>query len=364
MSNQQDTIYMARALKLARRGTYTTQPNPRVGCVLVKHNEVIAEGWHIRAGQGHAEVEALRKTSDAAGATAYVTLEPCSHFGRTAPCAEALVKAKVARVVIAMQDPNPQVAGKGIALLKSAGIEVICGVLEAEAQEINQGFIQRMLHAKPYVLSKLAMSLDGRTAMASGESKWITSPEARQDVQSLRAAASAILTGVGTVLADDPSMNVRLENTDVEQPLRVILDSNLKTPVSAKLLSLAGHSLILTCSEDSLKISALQKAGAEVVTLAKNKQGRLDLAAVLQYLAEQQVNDVLVEAGSTLNGALMEQGLIDECVVYMAPCLLGASARGLFDMPGMTKMADKKQLEVLDVRKVGVDIKVRFKVRK
>lgn len=364
MTNQLDTQYMAQALNLAKRGVYTTQPNPRVGCVLVKNNNLIAEGWHVRAGQGHAEVEALKKTNNAAGATAYVTLEPCSHFGRTAPCAEALIKAKVARVVIAMQDPNPQVAGKGIALLEQAGIEVSCGILENEAREINQGFIQRMLNKKPYVLSKLAMSLDGRTAMASGESKWITSAEARKDVQKLRAATAAILTGVDTVLADDPSLNVRIEGVDVEQPLRVILDSSLKMPLSAKLLTLPGRSLILTCSDDVQKIAALKQVGAEVYTLANNQQGRLDLQKVLQFLAEQQVNDVLVEAGNTLNGALMEQGLIDECIIYMAPCLLGASARGLFDMPSINKMADKKQLEMLDVRKVGVDIRLQFKVQK
>jgi len=363
MNNSQDTIYMARALVLAKRGTYTTQPNPRVGCVLVKNNEVIAEGWHVRAGQGHAEVEALKNTECAEGATAYVTLEPCSHYGRTAPCAEALIKAKVVRVVIAMQDPNPQVAGNGIALLNKAGIQTKCGVLECEAQAINKGFIQRMLKAKPYVLSKLAMSLDGKTAVASGESKWITSAEARQDVQKLRASASAILTGVGTILADDPSMNVRLTDVDVEQPIRVILDSSLKMPVSAKLLSLSGRTLILTCSEDSQKMNALNQAGAEVFCLARNKEGRLDLNAVLQFLAEQQVNDLLVEAGSTLNGALMEQGLIDECVVYMAPSLLGAEGRSLFDMPNIKKMADKKQLEMLDVRKVGVDIRLQFKVQ-
>jgi len=355
---------MARALVLAKRGDYTTQPNPRVGCVLVKNNAIIAEGWHVRAGQGHAEVEALKQTDSAGNATAYVTLEPCSHFGRTAPCAEALIKAGVERVVIAMQDPNPLVAGKGIALLEAAGIATRCGVLESEAREINKGFIQRMVNNKPYVVSKLAMSLDGRTAMASGESKWITSADARHDVQKLRASVGAILTGVDTVLADNPSMNVRLDGVDVEQPIRIILDSSLKTPVTAKILTLAGRSLILTCSEDSEKIAALKQENAEIYTLAKNSQGRLDLSAVLQFLADQQVNDVLVEAGSTLNGALMEQGLIDECIVYMAPSLLGASGRGLFDMPQINKMAEKKQLEIQDMRKVGVDIRLQFKVKK
>jgi diaminohydroxyphosphoribosylaminopyrimidine deaminase/5-amino-6-(5-phosphoribosylamino)uracil reductase len=364
MTQSLDNFYMAQALKLAQRGLYTTKPNPRVGCVLVKNNTIIAEGWHVKAGHGHAEVEALKQTQDAKGATAYVTLEPCSHFGRTAPCAEALVKAQIAQVVMAMQDPNPQVSGRGIRLLNKAGIKTVCGVLEVEAQAINKGFIQRMQQKKPYVLSKLAMSLDGKTAMASGESKWITATKARLDVQRLRAAAGAILTGVSTILADDPSMNVRLEGLDAAQPLRVILDSSLKTPLNAKLLSLAGRTLILTCSEDQQKVQALEQAGAEVYTLAENKQGQLDLHCVLQFLAEQEVNDVLVEAGSTLNGALMEQGLIDECIVYMAPCLLGASARNLFDMPTINKIADKKQLEILDMRKVGVDIRLQIRVQK
>jgi len=363
MNNSQDEFFMARALLLAKKGIYTTQPNPRVGCVLVKHNKIIAEGWHQRAGQGHAEVEALKKTDAARGATAYVTLEPCSHFGRTAPCAEALIKAGVTRVVVAMQDPNPLVAGKGLSLLETTSIEVICGILADEAKLLNQGFITRMLTGKPYVLSKLAMSLDGRTAMASGESKWITAPEARTDVQKLRAASAAVLTGVATVLADDPSLNVRLKGVDVEQPIRVILDSTLKMPVNAKVLTLSGRTLILSGSKNEQKIETLTQAGAEVYTLP-TKQGRLDLEAVLCFLGEQQINDVLVEAGSVLNGALMEQGLIDECVVYMAPSLLGASGRGLFEMPTITQMVDKKQLQFVDMRKVGVDIRLQYKVQK
>lgn len=362
--SRQDGVFMARALVLAKRGIFTTKPNPRVGCVLVKNNEIVGEGWHVRAGQGHAEVEALKNTDDARGATAYVTLEPCSHQGRTPPCAVALINAGVERVVIAMQDPNPLVAGKGIALLERVGIRVVCGVLETDAQALNTGFITRMLTAKPYVVSKLAMSMDGRTAMASGESKWITSAQARQDVQRLRAASSAVLTGVDTVLADDPGLNVRMSGVDVEQPVRVILDSSLRTPVTARLLTLAGRTLILTGSEDQQKIEALTQAGAEVYCLALNALGRLDLEQVLHFLAEQQINDVLVEAGSVLNGALMAQGLIDECVVYMAPCLLGASGRGLFDMPNVSLMADKKQLQLLDTRKVGVDLRLHYKVQK
>jgi len=361
---EQDSLFMARALYLAKKGSYTTKPNPRVGCVIVKDSEIIAEGWHVRAGQGHAEVEALKNIQDAQGATAYVTLEPCSHYGRTPPCAEALMKAGVARVVIAMQDPNPLVAGKGVALLEQAGINVDCGVLESEAQALNRGFVTRMITAKPYVISKMAMSLDGRTAMASGESKWITESQARHDVQKLRAASCCVLTGVGTVLADDPSMNVRLEGVEVEQPLRVILDSQLCTPTSAKLLALAGRTLILTCSDEQNKVEALTQAGAEVYKIARNDQGRVDLNAVLLFLAKQQVNELLVEAGSVLNGALMEQNLIDECTVYIAPSILGSSGRGLCDMPHITRMAEKKNLTLLDVRKVGVDLRLQYKVQK
>ncbi len=360
---RQDSEFMLYALQLARRGDYTTKPNPRVACVIVKNNTIIAEGWHIRAGQSHAEVAALKKTQDAQGATAYVTLEPCSHYGRTPPCAEALIKAGIVRVVVAMQDPNPLVAGKGLILLEQAGISVICGVMQADAETINKGFITRMQTGKPYVLSKLAMSIDGRTAMASGESKWITAPYARQDVQKLRAVSGAILTGVETVLADDPSMNVRMDGVDVEQPVRVIVDSNLRTPVTAKLLALPGRTFILTCSQDKKKYQALQLAGAEVFSVATNLQGRVDLDAVLHFLAEQQINDVLVEAGSILNGALMDQGLIDECVIYMASSILGDSGRGLFTMPKVSMMTDKKQLELLDVRKVGMDLRLRYRVK-
>lgn len=363
-ATQQDELFMVRASLLARNGLYTTKPNPRVGCVLVRDNEIIAEGWHERAGQGHAEIEALNRAENAQGATAYVTLEPCFHHGRTPPCAEALIKAGVVRVVVAMQDPNPLVAGKGLALLEQAGIQVRKGVLEAEAKQLNKGFIKRMQSTKPYVISKLAMSMDGRTAMASGESKWITSPAARHDVQKLRAASGAILTGVETVLADDPSMNVRMENTDVEQPVRVILDSSLRTPATAKLLSLDGRTIILTCSVEQYKIDTLKNAGAEVYFVDADKQGRVDLEQVLSFLAEQQINDVLIEAGSILNGAMMQQGLINECIIYMAPSILGANGRGLFAMPDVSEMADKIQLQFVDMRKIGRDIRLHFNVQK
>lgn len=362
--SRQDYAFMAGALILARKGIYTTKPNPRVGCVLVKNNEIIAEGWHVRAGQGHAEVEALKQTQNAQGSTAYVTLEPCSHYGRTAPCADALIKTGVARVVVAMQDPNPLVAGKGLNLLAKAGIRVCSGVLEDEARQLNKGFITRMLTAKPYVVSKMAMSVDGRTAMATGESKWITGAHARQDVQILRAECGAVLTGVDTVLADDPGMNVRMQGIDVEQPVRVILDSFLRTPVKAKILSLPGRTLILTRSEVTLKIEALEQAGAEVFHLSADAQERLDLHEVLDFLAEQQINDVLVEAGSVLNGAMLEQGLIDECIIYMAPSVLGASGRGLFAMPNVSTMRDKKQLQLLGTRQVGEDLRLHYKVQR
>jgi diaminohydroxyphosphoribosylaminopyrimidine deaminase/5-amino-6-(5-phosphoribosylamino)uracil reductase len=356
MSARQDAFYMARAIQLAKRGRYTTDPNPRVGCVLVRDGEVIGEGWHVKAGSGHAEVEALKNVRGAQGATAYVTLEPCSHHGKTPPCCDALIKAGVNRVVAAMQDPNPLVVGRGLEKLKAAGIEVSCGVLTEEASLLNRGFIKRMTEKRPFIRSKLAMSLDGRTAMASGESQWITSAEARADVHRLRAESSAILTGINTVLADDPALNARVA-WDVVQPLRVVLDSELNMPVTARMANLPGRSLILTCSQDGRKQQALQEAGFEVYLLA-GKIGRLDLPEVMRFLAAQQINEVLIEAGAVLNGALLMENLIDELVVYMAPSILGDQGRGLFHLPGVTMMADKKVLKLLDVRQVGGDLRL------
>jgi len=347
---------MSRAIQLAKRGRYTTDPNPRVGCVLVRDDVVIGEGWHVKAGLGHAEVEALKKVRDAQGATVYVTLEPCSHHGKTPPCCDALIKAGVSRVVAAMQDPNPQVSGRGLEKLKAAGIEVSCGVLQEDAITLNRGFIKRMTENLPFVRSKLAMSLDGRTAMASGESKWITSAEARADVHRLRAESSAILTGINTVLADDPALNARVD-WDVVQPVRVVLDSELKMPVNVQMAKLPGRSLILTCSQDDRRQHTLQEAGFEVYKLA-DKKGRLDLHAVMNFLAQQQINELLVEAGSVLNGALLAEGLVDEWVVYMAPCILGDQGRGLFTVPGLQNMADKKSLTVRDFRQIGPDLKL------
>ncbi len=359
MSSPQDVFFMAKALQLAQRGRYTCSPNPRVGCVLVKDGVVIGEGWHVRAGGDHAEIAALKSLHSenlAQGATAYVTLEPCSHYGKTPPCADALVKAGISRVVAAMPDPNPLVAGQGLAKLQAAGIEVSVNVLADDARTLNRGFVKRMTENRPFVRSKLAMSLDGRTAMASGESQWITSPQARADVHRLRAESSALLTGVNTVLADNPSLTARV-SFPVAQPLRVILDSQLQTPPTAQMAALPGRSLILTCSENADKQQRLQQAGFEVYSLP-DASGRLNLPEVMRFLAGQQVNDVLLEAGAVLNGALLAAKLIDELVVYMAPSLMGHQGRGLFYLPEMLAMADKQVLAWQDVRQVGADLRL------
>jgi diaminohydroxyphosphoribosylaminopyrimidine deaminase/5-amino-6-(5-phosphoribosylamino)uracil reductase len=351
---------MARAIQLAKRGLYTCKPNPRVGCVLAKDGKVLSEGWHRYAGRGHAEIEALAKVPDARGATAYVTLEPCSHYGKTPPCSLALIDAGIVRVVTAMRDPNPLVAGQGLQQLRDAGIDVQCGVLETEAASLNPGFIKRMQSGVPFVTAKLAMSLDGRTATVSGDSKWITSEAARADVQRLRAGSCALLTGINTVLADDPSLNARVPEETVVQPLRVILDSALQMPVKAKMAALPGRSVILTCSGDAQKTHALRQAGFEVQRLAADAQGRVALDEAMRFLGALQINDVLVEAGPTLNGALLRGGHVDRWVVYMAPLLLGDAGRGLFTLPGVQSMADNVKLEMCDVRPVGKDLRFSF----
>lgn len=348
---------MARALQLAERGLYTTDPNPRVGCVIVKDNQIVGEGWHERAGEAHAEVYALRQAGEQAqGATVYVTLEPCCHYGRTPPCSEALLAAQVARVVVAMQDPNPLVAGNGMQQLRDAGIEVEFGLLEAQAKALNPGFIQRMRNRRPYVRNKLAMSLDGRTAMANGESKWITSEAARLDVQRLRARSSAIVTGVGTVLADDPALTVRLPDTK-RQPLRVIIDTNLSTPTTARILKEPGNTLIITTNDDEDVQALLRAAGAEVIHIGRGAHG-IDLPAMLETLAELKINEVLLEAGATLSGAMLQAQLIDEIVIYMAPLLMGDAARGLYRMPHLQAMADRVELEIREVRPIGQDLRL------
>jgi len=355
-----DAAWMARALQLAEYGLRTTSPNPRVGCVLVKEEKNIGEGWHERAGEPHAEVHALRASSKAArGATAYVTLEPCSHHGRTPPCADALITAGVTRVVVAMQDPNPLVAGRGITKLKAAGIAVECGLMEDAARELNIGFVARMTRGTPWVRSKIAASLDGRTALSNGVSKWITGESARQDVQQWRARSCAVLTGIGTVLADDPQLNVR-DVGATRQPLRVVLDTELRISVNAKILQ-GGNVLIYTASTDEAKQDALREGGASVVVLPA-VDGGLPLRAVLSDLAKRGINEVLVEAGKTLNGALLKAGLADELVLYLAPQLLGDAARGLADLGELTQLEQRVALAWQDVRHVGNDIRITARV--
>ena len=349
---------MARALQLAERGLYTTDPNPRVGCVIVKNDEIIGEGWHQRAGEGHAEVNALNAAGDEAkDADCYVTLEPCSHTGRTPPCADALIKAGVKRVFIAMKDPNPLVAAQGISKLENAGIEVTVGVLAQQAEDLNPGFCMRMRSGRPYIRTKIAMSVDGRTAMASGESQWITGDAAQQDVQKLRARSSAILTGSGTVLADDPALTVRPEgdwypaDQAIRQPLRVIVDSQLQTPKTAKILADITTVLIATASKNTADTLA------ETISIANDNQ-QVDLPALMAELARREINEVMVEAGSVLNGALLEAGLIDELIIYMAPKLMGDSAKGLFRLPELHAMAQNIDLQISDIRAVGQDWRI------
>lgn len=364
-----DTRYMALAIQIARQGLYTTHPNPRVGCVIVRDNQIVGEGWHQVAGQGHAEVNALKQAGESArGATAYVTLEPCSHFGRTPPCSQALIDAGVSRVVSAMQDPNPLVSGNGHELLRQQGIEVDCGLLTDDAEQLNPGFIKRMSVGLPWVRVKSAMSVDGRTAMASGESQWITGPAAREDVQRLRARSEAIITGVDSVVIDDPSLTVRLESFAIcpleiaplenpIQPLRVILDSQLRTPPTAKMLTLPGKTLVVCAEDIPARRQVLEVAGAEVLCLprSEDKPG-VDLQALLKNLAQREVNEVLVETGATTAGAFMQQGLVDEWVLYMAPTLMGSDARPVLLMPGIDTMNNKILLSMKQVKQVGDDL--------
>ncbi|MGE5491179.1 MAG: bifunctional diaminohydroxyphosphoribosylaminopyrimidine deaminase/5-amino-6-(5-phosphoribosylamino)uracil reductase RibD [Actinomycetota bacterium] len=353
-----DHDHMARALRLAERGLYTTSPNPRVGCVLVKDGRIIGEGWHEKAGEPHAEVHALRDAAargrDVKGATAYVTLEPCSHHGRTPPCADALVAAGVARVVSAMEDPNPLVAGKGLAKLAAAGIETAAGLLENEARELNIGFVSRMTRGRPWVRLKAAASLDGKTALNNGRSQWITGPEARQDGHRWRARACAILTGIGTVRDDDPQLSVRGVET-FRQPLRVVVDSRLELSPSARLLD-GGRVLVAAAVEKSDRIAQLQACGAEVVLLPGNG-GKVDLAALMVELGRRGLNEVHVEAGYKLNGSLLREQLVDELLLYLAPCLMGHDARGIFGLPELHDLDSKPSLAISDVRQIGRDIR-------
>ncbi|MGV1017162.1 MAG: bifunctional diaminohydroxyphosphoribosylaminopyrimidine deaminase/5-amino-6-(5-phosphoribosylamino)uracil reductase RibD [Fluviibacter phosphoraccumulans] len=368
MPTAADAAWMARALQLAIHGLYTTGVNPRVGCVLVKDSQLIGEGWHERAGEAHAEVMALRDAErrghDVKGATAYVTLEPCAHHGKTPPCAEALINAGISRVVAAMADPNPLVAGKGFALLQAAGIAVAAPLMAAEAEALNVGFVKRMRLGLPWVRLKMAGSLDGRSALVNGQSQWITGPEARSDGHRFRARAQAIITGVGTVVADDPQLTVRDVAAPTGQtgqplpriaPLRVVVDSHLRTPTSASILR--GGGLIATASVDPIKTAALQAAGAEIVVLP-SVDGRVDLDALLRHLAQRGTNEVHVEAGAQLSGSFIKADLVDELLLYMAPTLLGSDARGWFDGLNLTRLDQKIRLKFQDVRLLGPDLRI------
>lgn len=368
-----NAAYFMHVAITAAANVYSTTPNPRVGCVIVKDGQIVGTGWHEKPGHPHAEVNALQMAGEAArGAIVYVSLEPCCHHGKTPPCTEALISAGVAEVVFGMLDPNPIVAGKGIQALRSAGIKVSGPLLEEESRALNRGFIKRMTEGLPYVRCKMAMSLDGRTAMASGESQWITGPAARADVQRLRAAACAVVTGVNTVLIDNPSLNVRpeqwqahdlsaaqLREIDSRQPLRVIVDSALRTPPQAKILTLSGDALMLTCSPHGQHSQRFTETGALLREVTTEQGGRVDLRAAMQTLAaEFSCNEVLLEAGPTLSGAMIKAGLVDEVIIYIGAMLLGSDAQPLLNLPGLRQMADRVRLNIIDVRTLDGDCRI------
>lgn len=347
---------MARALQLAARGLETTTPNPRVGCVLMRDGQIVGEGWHRRAGEAHAEIEALKAAGGAArGATAYVTLEPCAHHGRTPPCAEALIRAGIARVVAAMDDPNPLVAGRGMAILREAGIVASSGLMGGEARELNIGFISRMTRGRPWLRLKAASTLDGKTALNNGVSQWITGEAARRDGHRWRARACAVLTGIGTVRGDDPQLNVRAVPCE-RQPQRVLVDARLDVPLSAKLLQ-GGTCLVAAAVADEGKIAALAERGVEVVVLP-DSAGKVDLPALMQELGHRGFNEVHAEAGFKLNGSLLREGCVDEILLYMAPMLVGGSAQGLFNLPELAALDKAVRLDLRDVRRIGSDLRI------
>ncbi len=353
--------FMQRAMELAKRGWYTARPNPRVGCVIVADEAIIGEGWHERTGEDHAERAALadvqRRGGSAKGATVYVTLEPCSHTGRTPPCVDALIEAGVSRVVIGAADPNPKVNGQGVARLRAADIDVVTDILAERCAELNAGFNQRMITGRPRVRIKLAMSLDGRTAAASGQSQWITGDDARNDVHRLRAESGAVLVGRGTVQSDDPSLNVRLPG-EWPQPMRVVVDSHLEITPGARMLSLPGETRIFTLSGDAARARALKDAGGYVEQVGVSG-GRLDLGAVLDALGEAEINDVLIEAGPTLAGAFAAARLIDEYILYMAPMLIGDGGRGLLHLPSIKQLDQAHALVIEAIDPVGDDWRIR-----
>ena len=360
MSSPADREHMAEALRLAEKGLFTATPNPRVGCVIVRDGETVGAGWHEKTGGPHAEIVALGAAGTRArGATAYVSFEPCSHHGRTPPCVDTLIEAGIARVVAAMQDPNPRVAGNGFAKLRAAGIQVESGLMRNEAHALNRGFVSRMSRGRPWVRMKIAASLDGRTALANGQSQWITGPEARRDGHAWRARACAVLTGIGTVRDDDPQLNVREVETP-RQPLKVVVDSRLQLPLSAKLLA-SGKVLVAAAVDDQAAIAALQDKGAEVVVLP-NARGKVELMDLMRELARRELNEVHVEAGYKLNGSLLAAGLVDELLIYLAPSILGDSAYSMFSLPELTDLAQKRLVQFGDVQIIGSDLRILARV--
>jgi diaminohydroxyphosphoribosylaminopyrimidine deaminase/5-amino-6-(5-phosphoribosylamino)uracil reductase len=363
MFSAADSAHMARALQLAAKGRFGAHPNPMVGCVIVRDGEVVGAGWHRKAGEPHAEIHALQQAGERArGATAYVSLEPCSHHGKTPPCAKALVNAGVGRVVAAMKDPFADVSGRGLKCLEEAGIAVEVGLMRSAAESLNAGFISRVRRGRPRVRVKVAASLDGGTAMESGESQWITGPAARRDVQRLRAASGAVMTGIGTILADDPSMNVRDERirTLGAQPLRVVIDSRLRMPPESKMLGLPGDTLV--CCTHGQDPANLERAGAEVQAFGAHGDG-VNVFEVLAALGEREINDVLVEAGPRLSGYLVEKGLVYELVIYLAPHIMGSETRGMFATPHWLALGDRKAVEITDLRRIGDDMKITARLK-
>ena len=358
--SRSDREYMGRALALAERALYTTSPNPRVGCVLVKNGEVVGEGWHEAAGQAHAEINALRQAGEGSrGATAYVTLEPCNHQGRTPPCTDALIAAGVARVVAAMQDPNPLVSGQGFARLAQAGIQVDQGLLGNEARDLNIGFVSRMTRHRPWVRMKIAASLDGRTALANGKSQWITSQAARDDGHHWRARACAVLTGIGTLRADDPQLNVRAVQTP-RQPLKVLIDSRLEAPIEAKIFQ-SGTTLVFAGGPHPERAAALSARGAQIVVLP-NANGKVELPDMLEELSRRGINELHVEAGSKLNGSLLREGCVDELLVYFAPLLIGDAGQAMFHLPEVIELAKAQRLTIAEVVPIGDDVRIRARI--
>ena len=350
-----DYYYMARALKLAAKGLYSADPNPRVGCVIVKDDNIVAEAWHEKAGLPHAEVLALRQAGHAArGASVYVNLEPCCHQGRTPPCTGFLIDAGIKRVIAAIEDPNPQVAGGGIENLRNVGIDVDVGIMRYEAEALNRGFFHRIQNGRPWVVLKVAASVDGRTAMSSGESQWISSDQSRRDVHHWRARSSAIVTGIGTVLADDPALTVRDVETE-RQPLRVVVDSKFSTPPGAKILSQPGRVLIATANEHYSE--DIDSEHVEVVYVPASNN-TIDLVALMDHLSQREINEVLVEAGPTLSGAMLQADLVDEILIYLAPKVIGSEGKGMFSLPGLDKLTDCVKFNIADVRQFGDDVRI------